>query len=235
MKVIKRNGDRVEVEFDEITRKIKNLTEKTPKLNIDAAILAREVIALIFDGITTSDLDEFTASTSASMALYNPDYEELASRLIINNHHKNTSSSFCDTMIELDKYINDDILDLCKNHKEILDNIINHENDYFISYFGFNTLYKSYLLKSNNKVLERPQYLYLRVSLGIHATGNKDLSYENLEKVKNTYYLLSNKYFTHATPTLFNSGTKYPQMSSCYLIGTEDSVEGIYKTIGDVR
>tara|TARA_B100001093_G_scaffold64713_1_gene54620 strand:- start:3114 stop:5693 length:2580 start_codon:yes stop_codon:yes gene_type:complete len=235
MNVIKRNGNKVEVEFDEITRKIKNLAEKLPKLNIDAPILAREVIALIYDGITTSDLDEFTASTSASMALYNPDYEELASRLIINNHHKNTNSSFCETMLKLNKYINEDILYLCKNYKKILDDIVNHENDYLISYFGFNTLYKSYLLKFEQKVVERPQYLYLRVALGIHGpTKDSCFTKEIIDKVKRTYELLSNKYFTHATPTLFNAGTKYPQMSSCYLIGTEDSVEGIYKTIGDV-
>tara|TARA_E500000178_G_C17035741_1_gene763283 strand:- start:1794 stop:4346 length:2553 start_codon:yes stop_codon:yes gene_type:complete len=232
MRVIKRNGDNVDVEFDEITRKIKNLSKKVPELNIDASILAREVIALIYDGITTSELDIFTASTSAAMAINNPDYEELASRLIINNHHKNTNSSFCETMLKLDKYISDDILFLCKNYKEILDNIIKHENDYLISYFGFNTLYKSYLLKLDNNVIERPQYLYLRVALCIHGTNN--LTDDDLNKIKNTYNLLSNKYFTHATPTLFNAGTKYPQMSSCYLIGTEDSVEGIYKTIGDV-
>ena len=168
------------------------------------------------------------------MAIYNPDYEDLAGRLIINNHHKNTNFSFCDTMLLLENYINEDILYVCKNNKETIDNIIKHENDYLISYFGFNTLYKSYLLRHNKKVVERPQYLYLRVALGIHITNNRDLTCENLEKIKNTYYLLSNKYFTHATPTLFNSGTKYPQMSSCYLIGTEDSVEGIYKTISDV-
>ena len=232
MRVIKRNGSECDVEFDEITRKIKSLADKKPKLNIDAPVLAREVIALIYDKITTSALDEFTASTSASMSLYNPDYEELAGRLIINNHQKNTNNSFCETMLKLEKYINDDIIYLCKNKKECLDSLVDHNRDYNISYFGFNTLYKSYLLKENNKPIERPQYLFLRVALGIH--GKKDLDSETLYKIKNTYDLLSNKYFTHATPTLFNSGTKYPQMSSCYLIGTEDSVDGIYKTIGDV-
>ena len=236
MKVIKRNGIESEVEFDEITRKIKSLAEKNPILDIDAPTLAREVIAFIYDGITTSELDEFTASTSASMSLYNTDYEDLASRLIINNHHKNTNDSFCETMIILNKYINNDILDICYNYKDIIDALIDYSRDYRISYFGFNTLYKSYLLKDhNNKPIERPQHLFLRVSLGIHVPSkDSSLTGEIINKIKNTYDLLSNKYFTHATPTLFSAGTKYPQMSSCYLIGTEDSVEGIYKTIGDV-
>jgi ribonucleoside-diphosphate reductase alpha subunit len=236
MKVIKRNGIKTEVEFDEITRKIKSLAEKEPKLNIDSAKLAMEVIALIYDGISTSELDEFTASTSASMSLYNQDYEELAGRLIINNYHKNTNDSFCETMISLENIINDDIITLCENNKEIIDNIIDNTRDYNISYFGFNTLYKSYLLKLNKNPIERPQYMFLRVSLGIHINKNNliEISTECLEKIKNTYNLLSEKYFTHATPTLFNAGTKYQQMSSCYLTGTEDSVEGIYKTISDV-
>ena len=232
MKVLKRNGIECEVEFDEITRKIKILAEKKPKLNIDAAKLAMEVISLIYDGITTSELDEFTASTAASMSVYNQDYEELAGRLIINNHHKNTQDSFCDTMEFLKNYISDEILEICKNNKDIIDNLLDYSRDYLISYFGFNTLSKSYLLKINKKPIERPQHLFMRVAIGIH--GNLILSDECLNKIKNTYNLLSTKYFTHATPTLFNAGTKFPQMSSCYLIGTEDSVQGIYKTISDV-
>ena len=232
MRVVKRNGTKCDVEFDEITRKIKTLAEKQPKLDIDSAKLAMEVISLIYDGITTSELDEFTASTSASMSLYNPDYEELASRLIINNHHKNTSDSFCESMEILDNYISDDILKICKQNKSIIDNLIDYSRDYLISYFGFNTLSKSYLLKVNKKTVERPQHLFMRVAIGIH--GNLNLDNNCINKIKNTYDFLSTKYFTHATPTLFNAGTKYPQMSSCYLIGTEDSVDGIYKTISDV-
>ena len=232
MRVVKRNGDKCDVEFDEITRKIKTLAEKQPKLNIDSAKLAMEVISLIYDGITTSELDEFTASTSASMSLYNPDYEELASRLIINNHHKNTSDSFCETMLVLNDYISNDILKICEQNKSMIDSLIDYSRDYLISYFGFNTLIKSYLLKVNKKTVERPQHLFMRVAVGIHGSLNLD---DNcFKKIKNTYDFLSTKYFTHATPTLFNAGTKYPQMSSCYLIGTEDSVDGIYKTISDV-
>ena len=230
MKVIKRNGIKTDIEFDEITRKIKFLANKEPVLNIDAISLAREVIALIYDGISTSELDEFTASTAAGMSLYNPDYGELASRLIINNHQKNTLNSFCESVEILKDLIHEDIIYLCHLYKEQLDNIINHERDYLISYFGFNTLLKSYLLKNNNKTIERPQYLFLRVSLFIHS-NSKNL---NIDKVKNTYNLLSQKYFTHATPTLYSAGTKFPQMSSCYLMGTEDTVLQIYKTITDV-
>ncbi len=233
MQVIKRNGDKIEVEFDEITRKIKSLASREPILKIDSAKLARNVISMIYDGITTSILDEFTASTAASMSLYNSDYEELASRLIINNHQKNTTDSFCDTMLSLDNLIHEDIITLCTTERDKIDSIINHSKDYLISYFGFNTLEKSYLLKKDNKTVERPQHLFLRVAIGIHL-DIKTFNDIQLEKIKNTYYLLSNQYFTHATPTLFNAGTKYPQMSSCYLIGTEDSVEGIYKTISDV-
>ena len=232
MSVVKRNGTECDVEFDEITRKIKTLAEKQPKLDIDSAKLAMEVISLIYDGITTSELDEFTASTSASMSLYNPDYEELASRLIINNHHKNTSDSFCETMQTLNHYISDDILKICEQNKSILDSLIDYSRDYLISYFGFNTLIKSYLLKVNKKTVERPQHLFMRVAIGINGNLNLDDNY--IKKIKNTYDFLSTKYFTHATPTLFNAGTKYPQMSSCYLIGTEDSVHCIYKTISDV-
>ena len=232
MRVVKRNGIECDIEFDEITRKIKTLAEKQPKLDIDSAKLAIEVISLIYDGITTSELDEFTASTSASMSLYNPDYEELASRLIINNHHKNTTDSFCESMKILENYISDDLLTICEKYKEKIDSLIDYSRDYLISYFGFNTLIKSYLLKVNKKTVERPQHLFMRVALGIH--GNLNFDENCIKKVKNTYDLLSTKYFTHATPTLFNAGTKYPQMSSCYLIGTEDSVDGIYKTISDV-
>ena len=235
MRVIKRDGTETEVQFDEITNKIKVLAQKEPVLNIDAGLLATKVIGLIYDGITTSELDEFTASTSASMSLYNPDYEELASRLIINNHHKNTHESFTVSMFMLNKYISDEIIELCMHYKNEIDAMIVHERDYLINYFGFNTLLKSYLLKDNNKTIERPQYLFMRVALGIHITQPVSaITTETFQKIKNTYDLLSNKYFTHATPTLFNAGTKYPQMSSCYLIGTEDSVEGIYKTISDV-
>lgn len=240
MRVIKRNGKECDIEFDEISRKIKELADRKPKLNIDAGKLTREVISLIYDGITTSELDEFTASTSASMALYNNDYNELAGRIIINNHIKNTPDTFSNAMLQLEYIISDSILQICKDNPEKLDALIYPERDYLISYFGFSTLQKSYLLKLKEidskkykKIIERPQYLFLRVALGIHC-NEKNPSKTDFEKVKNTYDLLSLKFMTHATPTLFNAGTKFSQMSSCFLIGTEDSVTGIYKTISDV-
>ena len=240
MKVVKRNGDKSELQFDEITNKIKTLANKEPKLNIDVGLLAREVISLIYDGITTSELDEFTASTAASLSLYNNDYNILAGRIIVNNHIKNTPFSFSEAMLKLDYIISDSILKLCREVPEKLNGIICEERDYLISYFGFTTLYKSYLLrlkevdsKKVKKVIERPQFLFLRVALGIHVNNENPLS-TDFEKVKNTYDLLSTKCMTHATPTLFNAGTKFSQMSSCFLIGTEDSVTGIYKTISDV-
>lgn len=242
MRVIKRNGEECDIEFDEIVRKIKQLANlyAFKKLDIDAGKLTHDVIALIYDGITTSELDEFTASTAASLSLYNNDYNILAGRIIVNNHIKNTPFSFSEAMLKLDYIISDSILKLCLEVPEKLNGIICEERDYLISYFGFTTLYKSYLLrlkevnsKKVKRVIERPQYLFLRVALGIHI-NNEDPQSTDFEKVKNTYDLLSTKCMTHATPTLFNAGTKFSQMSSCFLIGTEDSVTGIYKTISNV-
>ena len=238
MRVLKRNGELVEVKFDEITQKIKNLcTSGSHGSNIldsinpiDPIYIAMEVIKTIYDGITTSQLDEYTASVCANLSIKNYDYGILASRLAINNHHKNTLKSFCDSIQEIPN-IDEDIKKYCSQNKKILDNLVDLSRDYLISYFGFNTLYKSYLLKNKDgKTIETPQFLFLRVSLGIHYNKEKT----DINKVKTTYDLLSKKYFTHATPTLFNAGTQYPQMSSCYLIGTEDSVDGIFKTISDV-
>ena len=242
MRVIKRNGEECDIEFDEIVRKIKQLAimKNLTKLNIDAGKLTHDVIALIYDGITTSELDEFTASTAASLSLYNNDYNILAGRIIANNHIKNTPFSFTEAMLKLDYIVSDSILKLCHEVPEKLNSIICEEHDYLISYFGFTTLYKSYLLrrkevdsKKIKKVIERPQYLFLRVALGIHV-NEEDPNSTDFVKVKNTYDLLSTKCMTHATPTLFNAGTNFSQMSSCFLIGTEDSVTGIYKTISDV-
>ena len=226
MRVIKRDLTEVDIEFDEITKKIKTFANKDPKLNIDSGYLAMEVISLIYDGITTSELDEFTASMAANMAIYNTDYSELAGRLIINNHIKNTRESFTESMNLLSNIISSELLLISKENEKEINDIIDYSRDYLVSYFGFNTLQKSYLLRNKYKVIERPQHLYMRVSIAIHGT--------DFVKVKETYDLLSLNYFTHATPTLFNAGTKCQQMSSCFLIGTEDSVSGIYKTVSDV-
>lgn len=231
MKVTKRNGEQKEIEFDEITRKIKYLSDIEPCLNVDHSSLAIKVINQIYDGITTSELDDFTANTASTMSLYNSDYNILASRLIINNHIKNCPLSFYNCMEELSDIISNNILIICSQYKNEINDIIQLDRDYNLSYFAFCTLKKGYLLKSNKKTLERPQYLFMRVALGIH--GN-DLNNIDFEKIKKTYDMLSLNEATHATPTLFNAGTKFPQMSSCYLIGTEDSVGGIYDTIKEV-
>lgn len=234
MKVIKRNGESAEVRFDQITDRLKYLGSESSwgrQLDIDAPMIAQKVCSSIYNGISTSELDEYTATVCANKLVENLDYEILAARISINNHQKNTSLYFSDIIDKLwnckkRPLISDEIKSIVDQNKEQIDKIIVPERDYLINYFGFKTLQKGYLLKVDNKTVERPQHLFLRVSLGIH--GN------NLEKVKETYNSLSLKYYTHATPTLFNAGTQFPQMSSCFLIGTEDSVDGIFKTISDV-
>lgn len=235
MRVIKRNGESDEVQFDKITKRIKLLASESvwgSKIHIDAPLVAQKICSSIYDGISTSDLDDYTASVCANMILENLDYEILASRIIINNHHKNTEPLFSKVVDKLwnckeKSLISKEIKNIVENHQSLIDEIIVYNRDYLINYFGFKTLQKSgYLLKVNGVTVERPQHLFLRVALGIHG--------KNLDLVKKTYDSLSLKFYTHATPTLFNAGTEYPQMSSCFLIGTEDSVEGIFKTISDV-
>jgi ribonucleoside-diphosphate reductase alpha chain len=232
MKVIKRNGESAEVKFDQITDRIKYLASNNTwgeNINIDAPLIAQKICSSIYNGISTSELDEYTASVCANMSLENLDNEILSSRISINNHQKNTSLYYSDIVKKLSgkKLISQEIENIVDSNKDIIDKIIVPERDYLISYFGFKTLQKAgYLLKIDNKIVERPQHLFLRVALGIHG--------DNLDMVRQTYNSLSLKYYTHATPTLFNAGTQYPQMSSCFLIGTEDSVQGIYKTISDV-
>ena len=231
MRVLKRNGQFEEVKFDKITQRIQILIRGLDK-KIDPVIVAGKVCSEVYDKIPTSDLDELAANICISLSTIHPDYGKLASKLVINNHQKNTKTSFSDTVEllhgntshgESAPLISDDILEICRNHKDRVDSIVKHERDYNIDFFGFKTLHRAYLLKVDKTPVETPQFMWLRVALGIHG--------DNFEKVEETYNLLSEKYFTHATPTLFHSGTPRPQMSSCFLMGTEDSVEGIYKTI----
>lgn len=231
MKVITRRGNKEDVRFDLITAKIKELSEDNlwgPSLNTDAVFVAQNICSLIYDGITTTELDDFAASFSATLFKNDPDYLILSGRIAINNHHKNTSNSFCEVTSNLNQagIISDDFTKLVFDNKETLDNMIDYSRDYKISYFGFKTLQNAYLLKSNGVILERPQHLFMRVALSIHRN--------DLEMAKKVYDSLSNKYYTHATPTLFNAGTNYQQLSSCFLLGTEDSVEGLYKTAADM-
>ena len=231
MRVVDRDGNLIDVKFDKITERLEKLSEKGPwgnKLDLDLPLIVKEVCSLIHDGIKTTELDEFTASVAAGMFNVNPEYETLASRIIINNHIKNTDFSFSECIEKLYNIslISEDIFLIVNKNKEFINQFIIPERDYLINFFGMKSLQRAYLLKVDGITVERPQYLFLRVALGIHGA--------NFIKVKETYDSLSLKFYTHATPTLFNAGTKYAQMSSCFLTGTEDSVEGIFKTISDV-
>ena len=189
-----------------------------------------KVIDQLYDNIETTKIDELTAEQCASMASTHPDYTMLASAISISNLHKNTSDSFYDTMYKLYnfvdvnnsnyKLISDDLIKTIENNKETIESFIDYKRDFLFDYFGFKTLERAYLMKCNNKIVERPQHMFMRVALTIHRN--------NMEKVKETYTEMSNKYFIHATPTLFNAGTPRPQLSSCYLIAMEsDSIDGI--------
>jgi ribonucleoside-diphosphate reductase alpha subunit len=235
MRVTKRNGSVEIVSFDKILNRIKNIGMES-NININYTSLVVKVIDQLYDLISTTKIDELSAEQCASMASIHPDYNVLAGRIIISNHHKDTSSIFSDVMHEL--YSNTDIhgsptpmisrqlYETVQLHSEELNALCDYSRDYLIDYFGFKTLERSYLMQVNRKVVERPQHMWLRVAMGIHGT--------NMEKIKETYHLMSQKYFTHATPTLFNAGTNHPQLSSCYLIAMEnDSIEGIYNTLKD--
>ena len=235
MYVIKRNGEKEIVSFDKILQRIKNTaTEANIQLNFTS--LTMKVIDQLYNNITTTQIDEVTSDQCASLASTHPDYNSLAGRIIVSNHQKNTSSSFSEVVKQLyrfkDKHgkksslVSEKLYDFVMKHPEELDELCDYNRDYLIDYFGFKTLERAYLMKINNVIVERPQHMWLRVSIGIHE--------ESMDKIKETYFYMSNKYFTHATPTLFNSGTPRPQLSSCFLLAMEnDSIDGIYNTLGD--
>jgi ribonucleotide reductase alpha subunit len=235
MKVLKRNGRYENIGFDKILKRVKSIgIECGIKLNYTTFVM--KVIDQLYDGIPTTKIDELTAEQCAALSVQHPDYNTLAGRIVISNHHKNTDSSFFSVMKKLYEFtdihnkqhsiVSSEFFSIVEKHKTEFDDMIVHNRDYLIDYFGFKTLERAYLMKYNNVIVERPQYLWLRVAIGIH--GN------NLEKVKTTYDLMSQKYFTHATPTLFNAGTPKPQLSSCYLLALEDdSISGIYSTLKD--
>jgi len=233
MYVVKRNGNKEIVAFDKILKRIKNIG-KDIKLNYTS--LAMKVIDQLYDGISTTKIDELTAEQCDSMASIHPDYNVLAGRIVISNHHRNTSSSFSSVMNQLFDYkdkhnihspiVSPEFISVVNQYSEDWNALCDYQRDYLIDYFGFKTLERAYLMKINKKTIERPQHMWLRVSIGIHGA--------NIEKVKETYELMSMKYFTHATPTLFNAGTNRPQCSSCFLLALEnDSIDGIYNTLKD--
>ena len=234
MYVSKRDGRKEPIMFDKITARIKKLCYGFNPL-VDPVRVAMRVIEGLYDGVTTSELDNLAAEIAATMTTTHPDYASLAARISISNLHKNTLKSFSETMKDLHDYVNpitgkkapllsDEVYKVIKNNAEELDSKIIYNRDFGYDYFGFKTLERSYLLKINGQIVERPQHMLMRVSVGIHL--------DDLEAVMDTYELMSKKYFTHATPTLFNSGTPKPQMSSCFLLTMQDdSIDGIYDTL----
>ncbi len=237
MQVIKRNGKKEAVHFDKITSRVMKLSYGLQLKSEDIIEIAKKVVAGIYNNVTTTELDNLAAETSASFTTRHPDFAVLAARIAVSNLHKNTKKSFSETAELLYNYIDDktnapaplladDVYAVIKENADLLDAAIIYERDYHFDFFGFKTLEKSYLLKVNGKITERPQHLFMRVALGIHKT--------DVEAAIETYNLMSEKWFIHATPTLFNAGTPKPQMSSCFLLSMkEDSISGIYDTLKD--
>ena len=234
MYVLKRDGRKEPIMFDKITARVRKLCYGLNDL-VDPVKVAMRVIEGLYDGVTTSELDNLAAETAATMTTTHPDYALLAARISVSNLHKNTKKSFVDTMTDLYTYVNprtgkkapllaDNVYKIIKDNAELLDSTIIYNRDFGYDYFGFKTLERSYLLKLNGEIVERPQHMLMRVSVGIHL--------DDLDAAIETYHLMSKKYFTHATPTLFNSGTPKPQMSSCFLLTMkDDSIDGIYDTL----
>jgi ribonucleoside-diphosphate reductase alpha subunit len=238
--VIKRNGNGEKVSFDKIQRRLEILAGvigdqfKEYPLNVNLFEITKHVTSGLYPNIPTSKLDEFAAEHCASLVTKHPDYNTLAARIIISNHQKNTSSSFSETVSKLYNYrdhndkhspiVSESFFKLVNENKELLDSTIDDNRDFLLDYFGFKTMERSYLLKTNEDVVERPQHLFMREAVAVSYT---------IEEVIKNYNYISNKMFTHATPTLYNAGTPTPQMSSCFLLAMQDdSIDGIYKTLG---
>ena len=241
MRVIKRNGELEDLTFDKILNRIRKLGQEA-NIHINYQQLVMKVIDQLYDKIPTTKIDELAAEQCAVMSTNHPDYATLAGRIVVSNHQKNTEPTFSDVMQQLYNFkninginkplISNSLYEFVNKFKDEINNMIVHDRDYLIDYFGFKTLERAYLFKIGNKIIERPQHMWMRVSIGIHGTmQNSDKS---LNLIRETYDLMSQKYFTHATPTLFNAGTPRQQLSSCYLVGMEDdSLDGIYNTLHD--
>ena len=243
MRVIKRNGQLEDLAFDKILNRIRNLGQEA-QIYINYQSLIMKVIDQLYDKIPTSKIDELAAEQCAVMSTIHLDYAVLAGRIIISNHQKNTDPIFSNVMKNLYRFknihginkplVSESLFGFTETHKEVINKMIDHDRDYLIDYFGFKTLERAYLFRINNKIVERPQHMWMRVAIGIHGNLYNINVDECLRLIKETYDLMSLKYFTHATPTLFNAGTPRPQLSSCYLISMEnDSLDGIYNTLHD--
>lgn len=226
MRVTKRSGRLEDVSFDKVLRRIKILSQDLKK--VDATVVAQKVCSRIYDKVTTSELDELAARICTVMSTDIPEYSVLASKIIISNNHKNTPNLFSECVEKLNSIgiLDKKIYEFIQENKDLLNKTIDNDKDYNFTWFSFKTLERSYLLKVDGKTTERIQYMFMRVSCGIH--------YPDIDEVLKSYQGLSNKYFTHATPTLFNSGTIRPQLLSCFLTKPEDSIPGIYKWISDL-
>ncbi|MGA9270404.1 MAG: ribonucleoside-diphosphate reductase subunit alpha [Lutimonas sp.] len=234
MYVVKRDGKREPVMFDKITARVRKLCYGLNRL-VDPIKISMRVIEGIYDGVSTSELDNLAAEIAATLTTTHPDYAKVAARIAVSNLHKNTKKSFSETMKDLYEYVNprtgkkasmiaDDVYKIIEENADKLDSTIIYNRDFGYDFFGFKTLERSYLLKINGHIVERPQHMLMRVAVGIHL--------DDLDAAIETYELMSKKYFTHATPTLFNAGTPKPQMSSCFLLQMqEDSIDGIYNTL----
>jgi ribonucleoside-diphosphate reductase alpha chain len=235
MQVVKRSGKKENVSFDKITARVKKLCYGLDHIHVDPIEIAKKVILGLYDGVATTDLDNLAAETAASMAAYHPDYALLAARIAISNLHKNTRKSFSETMERLFAYIDpktddpagliaQETMDVVRKNKDRLNSAIIYDRDYNFDYFGFKTLERSYLLRVDGNVVERPQHMLMRAAVGIHGS--------DIDAALETYNLMSEKWFIHATPTLFNAGTPKPQLSSCFLLSmTDDSIPGIFETL----
>lgn len=235
MKVLKRSGKQEEVSFDKITARIKKLCYGLNSTYVEPFEIAKRVIIGLYDGVKTTDLDVLAAETAASLATVHPDYALLAARIAVSNLHKETKKSFSDTIHDLYTYVDPKTMqpagliskethDIVMKHADKLDSAIIYDQDFSFDYFGFKTLERSYLLRMYGQVVERPQHMLMRAAVGIHG--------EDIQEAIETYKLMSEKWFIHATPTLFNAGTPKPQLSSCFLLSmTDDSISGIFETL----
>ena len=235
MQVVNRKGQREDVRFDAIHEKLVKLAQGLDPTWVDPGHVTKLTIEGLYDGVTTRELDQLAAETAASLASHHPDYSRLAARICVDDLHRSTKTTFTDVITDLREYIDpesnkhaplisEEVYEIIMANADLLNNHIDYSRDHNYDYFGFKTLERSYLLKLNGEVAERPQHMLMRVAVGIHHT--------NLDKALHTYDLMSQGYFTHATPTLFNSGTPMPQMSSCFLLTMQDdSLDGIYDTL----
>lgn len=235
MQVVKRNGHKQNVCFDKITRRISALCHGLE--HVDPIVIAKEVITSLNDGITTVQLDVLSADIAASKAHHYPDYNKLGGRILSSNLTKSTEENYKNIVTKLynHKLLSDDFFNFVIEHHDSIQTFFNFSRDLLFDYFAIKTLERSYLLKINDKIVERPQHMWMRVAIQIHGIHNESklTDQQKLEKIKETYDYMSQLYFTHATPTLFNSGSKRPQLSSCFLYSSEDNIEDIFKTISD--